>query len=393
ADHLNNAEQITLALPAAGTYELHVRGFAVPQGAQNFSLAYEINPPGLVWTYPVRPESLRPGTTATLRWQWSGLVSATAGLDYRPVGRPAWRVLSNTVALAANRTTWVVPDTATLAQLRLVSGSSAFESDTFTIVRAPALQVGYACADEALLQWPRIRGVARYQVYQLGATNLEPLAQTTDTAFVLGRTQLPTLFYAVAPIVGGRVGQAGPTINYTTQGTACYFRSFLPRQLVDGVIRFDVVLGTIYKLKSATLERQRPDGGFEAVQTISTVTSTTFTFTDQPPAAGGYSYRVRLDNVAGQQFYSGVEQAFLLSAGLVQAYPNPVAAGELLQLVANTPNDITVKLYDALGRFQREVSINGQISALETSGLRPGLYLLRAQADGQAAQVLRIVVQ
>ena len=87
ADHLNNAEQVTLALPAAGTYELHVRGYAVPQGPQTFSLAYETSPPGLTWTHPVRPDNLRPASTATLRWQWSGPATATARLDYRPVGR------------------------------------------------------------------------------------------------------------------------------------------------------------------------------------------------------------------------------------------------------------------------------------------------------------------
>ncbi|MDQ2794370.1 MAG: S8 family serine peptidase [Bacteroidota bacterium] len=331
ADHLNNAEQITLTLPAAGTYELHVRGYAVPQGPQAFSLAYEFSPPGLTWTFPVRTDNLRPGTTATLRWQWSGPAAATARLDYRPVGRPGWRVLNTSVALAATRATWAVPDTATLAQVRLVSGGSEFVSDTFTIVRAPAVQVGYACPEEALLQWPRIPGVARYQVYQLGATYLEPLLQTADTAVVLGRAQLPALYYAVAPVVGGRVGAPGPTINYTTSGTACYFRSFLPRQLVDETIRFDVILGTVYHLKSATLERQRPDGRFEAVQTISPLSTTTFTFSDQPPAAGRYLYRVRLDNIAGQQFYSGNEEAFLLRTGLAQAYPNPVKAGEPLQ--------------------------------------------------------------
>ncbi|MCI1187804.1 S8 family serine peptidase [Hymenobacter sp. DH14] len=393
ADHLNNAEQITLALPAAGTYELHVRGFAVPQGPQAFSLAYEINPPGLIWTYPTRPESLRPSTTATLRWQWSGPAAATARLDYRPVGRTGWRVLNAAVPLAATRATWAVPDTATLAQLRLVSGGSEFVSDTFTIVRAQVLQVGYACPEEALLQWARIPGVTRYQVYQLGATYLEPLAQTADTALVLSRAQLPVLYYAVAPIVGGRVGQAGTTINYTASGTACYFRSFLPRQLIDAVIRFDVVLGTVYRLKAATLERQRPDGSFEAVQTISPVTSPTFTFTDQPPAAGRYLYRVRLDNVAGQQFYSSLEEAFLLRAGLAQAYPNPVTAGQPLQLVVNTSDVVSVQLYDMLGRFQRETTVNGQINQLDTSELRPGLYLLRVQVAGQAQQIIRVVVQ
>ena len=392
-DHLNNAEQITLTLPAAGTYELHVRGFAVPQGPQTFSLVYEINPPGLTWTYPTRPESLRPGTTANLRWQWSGLPAATARLDYRPVGRSAWRVLSAAEPLADRHTTWAVPDTATLAQLRLVSGSSEFVTDTFAIVRAPAVQVGYACSEEALLQWPHIPGVARYQVYQLGATYLEPLLQTADTALVLDRAQVPVLYYAVAPVVGGRIGQPGLTINYTTQGTACYFRSFLPRQLVDETIHFDVILGTVYHLKSATLERQRPDGSFEAVQTISPVTSPAFMFTDQPPAAGRYLYRVRLDNIAGQQFYSGTEEAFLLRPGLLQAYPNPVTAGQPLQLVANAAGPVSMQLYDMLGRFQRAATVDGQITQLDTSGLRPGMYLLRVQAEGQAQQVIRVVVQ
>ena len=393
ADHLNNAEQINLALPAAGTYELHVRGYAVPQGPQAFSLAYEVNPSGLAWTYPTRPESLRPGTTATLRWQWGGPATATARLDYRPVGRPGWRVLSASVPLAGSRTAWVVPDTATLAQLRLVSGSSEFVSDTFTIARAPALQVGYACPEEALLQWARVPGATRYQVYQLGTTSLEPLLQTADTTLVLSRTQLPVLYYAVAPVVGSRTGQPGTTINYTTQGTACYFRSFLPRQLADETIRFDVTLGTIYRLKSATLERQRPDGSFEAVQTINQLSNAAFTFMDRPPVNGRYLYRARLDNVAGQSFYSETEAAFLLQAGAAQAYPNPVTAGQPLQLVANTTGAVTVQFYDMLGRFQRQITVDGVINELDTSGLRPGLYLLRVQAEGQGRQTIRVVIE
>ena len=392
ADHRNNAEQITLMLPAAGRYELHVRGFAVPQGPQAFSLAYEFNAPSLTWTYPVRPDNPRPGTRARLRWQWSGPATATARLDYRPVGRPAWRMLAATVALGADSTTWAVPDTTTLAQLRLVSGASEFVSDTFVVARAPAVGVGYACPGEALLQWARA-GTPRFLVYQLGAVYLEPLLQTPDTAVVLPRVQPPVLYYAVAPIVGGRVGRPGTTINYTTQGTACYFRSFLPRQLVDEVIRFEVVLGTTYHLKAATLERQRPDGSFEAVKTISPVASTTFSFDDQPPAAGRYLYRVRLDNLAGQQFYSDPQAAYLLKAGLTQAYPNPVAAGQPLYLAANTAGAVTGRLYDLLGRFRREYTVNGVINELDTSGLRPGVYLLQVQADGQAVQVLRVVVQ
>ncbi|WP_345123198.1 S8 family serine peptidase [Hymenobacter antarcticus] len=391
ADHLNNVEQITLALPGAGTYELHVRGFAVSQGPQAFSLAYEINAPGLTWVSPARPNNLKPGTPTTLRWQWSG-PAATARLEYRPVGRPQWREVNPAVALAANRFAWAVPDTTTLAQLRLVAGSSVFVSDTFSIVRPPALQVGYTCTDETLLHWPRVPGAGTYQLYQLGGTYLMPFAQTTDTAFVLNRSQMQTLYYAVAPVLRGRAVAPSLTIDYSSQGTACYFRSFLVRQLVDEVVRFDVVLGSVFRLRSATLERLGP-AGYQAVQTLTPLTQTTFAFSDQPPTAGRYLYRVRLDNVAGQQFYSNSEEAFLLRAGAAQVYPNPVPAGEPLTLVANTIAPVAIRLYDVLGRFQREVVVNGITNQLDTNGLKPGLYLLRVQLDNQPEQTIRVVIQ
>ena len=392
ADHLNNVEQITLALPGAGTYELHVRGFAVPQGPQAFSLAYEINAPGLTWVKPARPDNLKPGTPNTLRWQWSGSAAATARLEYRPVGRSQWREVNPAVVLAQKRFAWSVPDTTTLAQLRLVAGSSVFVSDTFSIVRPLALQVGYTCSDETLLHWPRVPGAGTYQLYQLGSTYLVPFAQTTDTALVLNRSQMQARYYAVAPILRGRAVAPSLTIDYSSQGTACYFRSFLVRQLVDEVVRFDVVLGSVYRLRSATLERLGP-AGYEAVQAIRPITQTSFAFSDQPPVAGRYLYRVRLDNEVGQQFYSNSEEAFLLRAGAAQVYPNPVPAGEPLTLVANTTAPVAIRLYDVLGRFQREVVVNGVTNQLDTNGLKPGLYLLRVSLENQKEQTVRVVIQ
>ncbi|MDO7851258.1 S8 family serine peptidase [Hymenobacter convexus] len=394
-DHLNNVEQITVVAPAPGTYEVHVRGFAVPQGPQAFSLAYEYSPVALEWHRPPTPGNVQPGASTTLLWQWNGPATATGRLEYRPLGRTQWRLVSAAVPLAPNRYAWAAPDTTALAQLRFVVGSQTFPSDTFAIAPALALQVGYTCPDETLLQWRQVPGATGYQVYQLSATTLVPLGlPATDTALVISRTQMAlTRYYAVAPQLRGIAVAPGTTIDFATQGTACYFRSFLPRQLVDALIRFDVELGTVFKLRSATLERQRPDGRFEAVQTISPVTSVRFAFNDQPPAAGRYLYRVRLDNVAGQQFYSGTEEAFLLRAGLIQAYPNPVQAGASLTVVANSTSPITIRLYDMLGRFQRTATAEGLINLIDTNGLKPGLYMLKVQQDNNAGQTLKIVIQ
>ena len=157
-------------------------------------------------------------------------------------------------------------------------------------------------------------------------------------------------------------------------------------------MRFDVVLGSVYRLRSATLERLGP-AGYESVQTITPPAQTTFAFSDQPPVAGRYLYRVRLDNVVGQSFYSQPEEAYLLSTGAAQVYPNPVLAGEKLSLVANTAAPVSVRLFDVLGRFQREATVDGLINQIDTDGLKPGLYLLRVQVAEQAVQTIRVVIQ
>lgn len=392
-DHLNNVEQITLALPAPGTYTLRVRGYAVPQGSQAFSLAYETSAPGLEWRNPPAPTNLKPGATTTLHWRWTGPATAAGRLEYRPVGRPQWQaVAAAAVPLAPGRLAWAVPDTTTLAQLRFVVGSSLFATDTFAIVQAPPVRVGYTCPDETLLHWPRVPGATGYQVYQLGAATLLPFTQLTDTALVLTRAQMPNRYYAVAPQLRGKTVRPGTTIDFATQGTACYFRSFLPRQVVDDLIRFDVELGTVFRLRSATLERLGP-AGYEAVQTIAPLPQPVFGFSDMPPAAGRYLYRVRLENVAGQFIYSQPEEAYLLRAGAVQAYPNPVPAGAPLTLVVNSPAPVAVRLYDTLGRFQRAATAGGSINQLDTSGLRPGLYLLRVQVENQPDETIKVVVQ
>ncbi|OGX86023.1 hypothetical protein BEN47_13685 [Hymenobacter lapidarius] len=390
-DRVNNVEQITINLPSNGRYVLSVGGTNVPQGPQAFSLAYEMSAPGLEWTSPPTAGNVRPGANTTLRWQWHG-PATTARLEYRPVGAAQWRVVNAAVALAENRVAWAVPDTTAQAQLRLVAGSQVFTSDEFAIVRVPPVRVGYACPDETLLQWTRVPGATQYQVYQLGATTLEPLLRTADTTLVLNRAQMATRHYAVAPMLRGKLTEPGTTIDYTTQGTACYFRSFLARQLVGDVVRFDVELGSVFRLKSATLERMGT-GSFEAVQTISPVTQTSFLVTDIPPGAGRYLYRVRLENLAGQQFYSNVEEAFLLQSGAAQVYPNPVLAGDVLKLVANTSAPVSIQLFDVLGKFQREAEIEGVINNIDTHGLKPGLYLLRVRLENQAEQIIRVVIQ
>ncbi|MCB2407253.1 S8 family serine peptidase [Hymenobacter lucidus] len=389
ADHLNNVEQITFAVPTAGEYTIRVGGTAV-SGTQAFSVAYEYST-GFDWLKPGDATNLRPGATNTLRWQWSGAATAVGQLEYQPVGSAKWRVLEAGVALAKTNFSWNVPDTTTLARVRMVAGSTVFLSDTFTITQPQTPSVGYACEEEALLLWKKVPGAAQYQVYRLVQNHLEGYVTTADTALLLNKAQMQVRYYAVAPVLGTITGERGNTIEFTQQGTACYVKTFLPRTVVTDTVLFDLEVGTLYRLKSVTLERLA-SGGFQAVQTLTPVPARQMTFLDSSPEPGLNEYRARLELTDGRVVYSPTETVQYIRSGEVQAYPNPVVAGEPLQvLVADSP-DARVHLYDMTGRLRRENTEGGAVKTLSTEGLAKGMYLLRVSIGSGHTMTTRVVI-
>ncbi|WP_159452038.1 S8 family serine peptidase [Hymenobacter roseosalivarius] len=390
-DHLNNIEQITVAVPAPGIYELRVRGFRVPQGPQAFSVAYEFGEIGFGWLNPLVGSAFSPGTAQELRWQWVG-AATTARLEYRPAGSPTWQVVKPAVELKAGSATWTIPTIATAAQLRMVTPTSVYPSETFVIHAPLSLQVGYACPEEALLHWPAVPGATEYQLYGLGAIGLEPLRRTPDTVAILSATELPLRYFTVEPLLGGKIGARSPSIEYSQQGTGCYVRSFIPRQVVTDTVLLDLEIGTAYGLASMHLERQAPNGSYETVQTIAPVRDLQFALTDLTPYSGLNHYRVQFNTTGGQIFYSSIEDVQYARTRELLAYPNPVQAGEPLQLITGSTGSVHIELYDLLGRLVREATATGAINPLDTSGLRGGTYLVRVTPESGPMITQRIMV-
>ena len=391
-DHLNNVEQITLAQPAAGTYQLRVRGYRVASGSQDFSVAYEVNTTGFEWLNPSQLRNVRPGQATQLRWIWSG--AATNGrLEYRPVGRKAWRTIAAAADLSQHTYTWAAPDTTTLAQLRCVVGGQEYVSDTVILARPLALRIGYVCPDEALLTWAITPGATQYRVYRLGATAPAFFQATPDTLLRVLATQNAGQYFAVAPVLGGRLAERSPTANLAESGVGCYISSFLPVPDVTDTVRLRLTLGSLYRLRSVQLQRLGP-AGFETIQTLSPVTSLSILFTDLNAQPGANQYRIVGEDVAGRIFYSTTETVQLVRRNELLVYPVPVVAGQDL-LVAGEPGvAFSLSLYDALGRLLRTSTGTAAINIFPTDGLRPGVYLLRATpATGGTPLTRRVVVE
>lgn len=391
-DHLNNAEQITLSQPPAGVYQLRVRGYQVPSGPQAFSVAYEVASPEFEWLAPAATRNVRPGQATQLRWNWAGSAQP-ARIEYRSLGRGGWRPVAPAIDLTQHTLTWTAPDTTTLAQLRcVVAGGKTYLSDTLVVARPLPLHVGYNCDTEALITWPATPGATQYQVYRLGATAPEPYRLVADTLLVLTPPLAAGPYYAVAPVLGGRLAERGATNNLAqVGGVGCYIQSFLPQQPVADTARLVLALGSLYRLQTIQLQRLEA-AGFQTIQTLNPVARLRTVFTDLTAALGLNQYRIQGLDAAGRAFYSEIETVQLVRQGELLVFPVPVAAGAPLLVAGQPGQPLHMQLYDPLGRLVREATGIGALNELPTAGLLPGTYLLRAQPEAGPSVVRRVVV-
>jgi hypothetical protein len=392
ADHLNNVEQVTISLPAAGTYQLRVRGYAVPSGPQAFSVAYEVVAPSFEWLVPSAIRNVRPAQTTQLRWNYAGSAT-TARLEYRPVGRAAWRTITASLDPTQRTYAWAAPDTAALAQVRCIVGSQAYVSDTFALARPLPVHVGYICTEETLLSWPATPGATQYQVYRLGTASLEPFRLVADTLLQLTPALNAGAYFAVAPVLSGKVAERGATINLAQAGVSCYVRSFLPRFPIADTAQLVLSLGTLYRLQSVQLQRLGTSG-FQTIQTLRPVTQLTMLFTDGTATIGLNRYRLLGQDAAGRSFVSDTVDIQLVRRGELLVFPVPAVVGQDLQVAGEPGVPLQLALYDALGRLVRTTVVSGALNPFDTTGLRPGLYVLRATSSlgGGPSRAQRVVL-
>ncbi len=352
-------------------------------------MAYEFEQ-GFDWIYPVKGSLLKSGEPVQLRWQ--GNPASTSGkIEYSPIGTDKWYPVATTVEACAITTTWTPPDTTILARVRLVTDENTYLSDTFAISRPVPLQVGFACEDDLLLHWNQLPEAKQYQLFRLGDYYMEPFMVTTDTAALLPGERNQARYYAVAPLIGNVAIGRSLTIDPKKAEYGCYIKSFLPRQLVTDSIFMDLRIATQYGLTSASLQRWTPQG-YQTVQQITPVTALEMLFTDPQPKTGHNLYRIRLENEAGKVYYSQTEEVYYLRAGEMLVFPNPLLAGQLLNIVEGEDKPAIIYLYDSRGALLHQFRETGTIKTFDTTQLRKGTYLIRIQTESGKYVSEKIVI-
>ena len=189
-DHLNNVEQVTIDNPVAGSYEIKIKGFQVPQGPQTCYVVWEAFDDGVELTYPIGGEGLVPGEGELVRWDAYG-TTGTFDLEYTLDGGASWNTMTTNLPGDSRYYNWTVPSTTTgEVMVRVTRNGMSDESDAFlSIVRLPlSLNIDWICPDSLQISWNPAIDATSYDIFQLGSKYMDSIGTTTATSFVVQGT-------------------------------------------------------------------------------------------------------------------------------------------------------------------------------------------------------------
>ena len=181
-DSINNVEQVRISNPSQGIHQIKITGTAVPQGPQDYFIVYEFIYDEIMVTYPIGGEGLIPGSTERIHWDAHG-TSGNFTAEYTLDSAATWSTISSTIPGDARFVSFQVPDTVSLAKVRISRNSVSDESDAyFSIIDTPGnIQISAICTSTNSIQvvWDSVPNATSYDVFYLGAMYMDSMGTTS----------------------------------------------------------------------------------------------------------------------------------------------------------------------------------------------------------------------
>ncbi|WP_343306417.1 S8 family peptidase [Chitinophaga niabensis] len=355
-DSLNNVEQVSVPLPAAGIYTIHVKGYNITTATQKFHLAWQLTPLlSFDWEPPVSE-----------RLQWKTNITGKGNISYSLNNGISWQPVATDAIVESGRFNWVAPDIFGTVLFKMETTSQTFISDPFLLAPPLTLQAGFDCTDSALIYWNKIPGAATYRVYALNGPYMTLYRETSDTLIVLSKAAISAHHFAVSA-VNGTEGPRSAAIDYTRQALQCYILSFTADLTDDKRVQLQLQLGSTYKLKRITWERGN-DGIAESIIT----NSKSYTQIDASPIQGIVYYRAKLETTDGRLMYSDVVPVQVLTNSRYLLFPNP--ATNAVNILSRDLGQRTLSIIDLNGRIVKQTVLVNLLQDVPLRELSAGNY-------------------
>jgi Subtilase family len=360
-DSLNTAEQISIALPNAGTYQIKVTGTNIISSSLPFHVAYAVDTLNtFVFTNPQHTSDVNRQESENLAIKWRTFVADTnqAGNLFISFNNGSnWQLLQGGIKLYQQQYKWPIKDTSTETILKMESPFGTFLSKNFIINKVIRLNVDFVCVDSFQLSWDKHIYASSYKIFSLtDSAYLKPIIITADTFRVFKRTAYPSLVYAVEPELSNNIPAARSiALNIEVQGVNCFYKA-LNYNLLDGnKLNLTLQLSITKNIDSIAFEKVTQQG--QLLQTygkLKVIDNTLLYNQLENELDRGITYfrgKIILKN--GTVVYTDIVSVITSGNKNIIFYPNPVNTGTPLKYVLKQglPGDTQLQLFDISGRM------------------------------------------
>ncbi len=387
-DRRNNVEQVTIANPEQGNYQVNIHGFDLATNSQSFSVAYSVElKDEFIWTFPTGTDNMpyNGETNGYFRWE-SSLSQSTGQLELSLDNGLSWEVLATNINLNKGMIRWNVPSNLSgIAKARMVVGGQTYETDDFVISRTLNFKVAFNCSDSTLFSWQRDQLAASYDLYHFsGAPYLEKVGTLTDTAIVIKTNQFEGSNFAIVPQYNNGLQAAGtPTFDYTRLNNNCYLNVFAATAENNG-IRLQLNLDLTYGVNQVVFDKL-VNNQFININTTNIENQSQLVVLDENPVNGLNFYRatVLFDN--GEATVSETVGVFYVASGNALVFPNPVSREDFLNIYTEQFDNQTLQLeiMNDKGQLVFEKTLFSDRNAVVLPDLSAGLYIYRLKTPGK----------
>ncbi len=225
ADHLNNAEQVVITNPPAGTYTINVKGFNIPQGPQQYVVAYDVVPVNIHLTFPIGGEQL-PNDSLRIFWE-AGSDGNSFTVEFSPDNGASWLPVSNTVAPEVRHCDFLLSGYNTGNCLVRVSRNGTTDvvtSGRFAVSTQPVAALDTSqCPGYVNIHWSPVPNAVKYVLLKKSGFYMQVVdSVTTDTAYSFGNMPLDEQSYvAVQPVINGLPGYRSVAVSALANSGNC----------------------------------------------------------------------------------------------------------------------------------------------------------------------------
>jgi Subtilase family len=401
-DSLNTSEQISIALPVAGNYQVKVTGTSISTSSLAFNIAYHTDTLNtLIFTSPQHASDVNRAENENLDIRWKTFVAdtnQTGNLYISYNNGTNWQLLKSAHKIYTNYYQWPIKDTSSLAVLKMETSFGDFISKRFIISKVTRLNIDFVCTDSFGLSWNKHVYANGYKIYTLtDSAYLKHILTVADTFTVLNRSAYPSPLYAVEPVLNNGLPAARSiALDITQQGVKCFYKTFYYTLQDQNKLDLILELSAASYVDSIFFEQVTASG--DIVQTngrakaINTIQLYNHLVNDVPP---GTSYwRVKIKLKSGAIVYTEIISVLTTGKRYILFYPNPSGRNNPLTYILQqgVPADSHLQLFDITGRLLK--SFNEMPGGtIEISTIAPGIIIYKLVAnDNKLLETGKLVV-